>query len=145
MKELDINLYFAYGSNMDEEQMTYRCPGATEVGICTLEDMQFVLDSAGVASIVPKTGSSVTGVVWRVSNRNIVALDRYEGVSLGCYRKEFIQVSVNGQKRDALVYLSNRDTANAGWKSGYMDRIVKAAKRHRFSQDYINELQSWNK
>ena len=145
MRELDIDLYFAYGSNMDEEQMAYRCPGASVVGLCTLEDMKFVLDSAGVASIIPYKGCHVTGMVWRVAKRDVVSLDRYEGISYGCYRKEYIKVSVNGQQREALVYLSNRDTANAGSRTGYMDRIVKAAKHHHFNQDYIEELQSWNR
>lgn len=143
-EEWDAYLYFAYGSNMDEEQMANRCPGARIVGLCTLENMRFVLDSAGVASIVPQIGSSVSGVVWCVTKRNIKSLDRYEGIASGCYRKEFVSVTVNDQPCNALVYISNRDTTNAGCRSGYMDRIITAAKHHRFSREYIQELQSWN-
>ena len=143
--EWDAYLYFAYGSNMDEEQMANRCPGARVVGLCTLENMRFVLDSAGVASIVPQVGSRVSGVVWCVTKRNIKALDRYEGIASGCYRKEFVSVPVNGQPCNALVYISNRDTTNAGYRSNYMDRIIRAAKQHHFSWKYIEELKSWNR
>lgn len=143
-EEWDAYLYFAYGSNMDEHQMAVRCPDSRVVGLSTLENMRFVLDSAGVASIVPQLGSRVSGVVWLVTKRDIKALDRYEGVASRCYRKEFVSVTVNDQPCNALVYISNRDTTNAGCRSGYMDRIITAAKHHRFSREYIQELQSWN-
>ncbi len=143
-EEWDAYLYFAYGSNMDEQQMASRCPGSRVVGLCTLDNMRFVLDSAGVASIVPQVGSRVSGVVWLVTKRDIKSLDRYEGVASGCYRKEHVTVTVNNEPCNALVYISNRDITHAGRRSGYMDKIVKAAKHHRFSWKYIQELQSWN-
>ena len=107
--------------------------------------MRFVLDSAGVASIVPQLGSHVSGVVWLVTKRDIKSLDRYEGVASGCYRKEFVSVTVNDHPCNALVYISNRDTTHAGCRSGYMDRIVAAAKHHRFNWKYVQELQFWNR
>ncbi len=144
-EEWDAYLYFAYGSNMDEHQMAVRCPDSRVVGLSTLENMKFVLDSAGVATIIPQLGSRVSGVVWLVTKRDIKSLDRYEGVASGCYRKEFVSVTVNNQSCNALVYISNRDTTNAGCRSGYMDRIIAAAKQHRFSWKYVQELQSWNR
>ena len=142
-EEWDAYLYYAYGSNMDEEQMARRCPGARMVGICTLENTRFVLDSKGVGSIVPRFGSHVSGVIWCVTKRDIKSLDRFEGVASGCYRKEYIQVTVNDEKYDALVYISNRDLTNVGYYEGYMDRIIRAAKHHHFNPKYIDELQSW--
>lgn len=144
-EEWDAYLYFAYGSNMDELQMINRCPDARLIGISTVENMKFVLDSSGAASIVPQIGSRVTGVIWLVTKREIKSLDRYEGVSSGCYRKERISVTVNDQRCNALVYISNRDITHAGHRSGYMDRIIKAARHHRFDGRYIQELQSWGR
>lgn len=141
--EWDAYLYFAYGSNMDENQMQHRCPGARPVGTCTLEGMRFVLDSAGVASIVPENGSEVTGIVWQVTKRHIKSLDRYEGVASGCYRKETVPVFIDGVKYEALVYVSNRDLTARGNRDGYMAKIISAAKHHGFSDRYIRELQSW--
>ena len=130
---------------MDEHQMAVRCPDSRVVGLSTLENMKFVLDSAGVATIIPQLGGRVSGVVWLVTKRDIKSLDHYEGVAFGCYRKEFVSVTVNDQSCNALVYISNRDTTNAGCRSGYMNRIIAAAKHHRFSWKYVQELQSWNR
>lgn len=144
-EEWDRYLYFAYGSNMDENQMQERCPGAVKVGIDTVEGMRFVLDSAGVASVVPHIGSRVTGVIWLVTKRHGKTLDRYEGVASGCYRLETIYVTIDGARYHAYVYLSNRDTTKPGHRDGYMAKIINAAKHHGFSESYIRELQSWEK
>ncbi len=38
--------YFAYGSNLNFEQMAYRCPEATAVGIAKLEAMNWLSGAA---------------------------------------------------------------------------------------------------
>ena len=35
-------LYIAYGSNMDTEQMAYRCPNAKPLGACLLRDWRLM-------------------------------------------------------------------------------------------------------
>lgn len=37
MIPIDSKLYFAYGSNMNDEQMEFRCPDAEAVGTVCLE------------------------------------------------------------------------------------------------------------
>ncbi len=36
--------YFAYGSNLNFEQMAYRCPEATAVGIAKLDGYRILLE-----------------------------------------------------------------------------------------------------
>mgnify|MGYP006305897221 CR=1 FL=1 len=44
-------LYFAYGSNMDEDQMYDRCPGATLAGMATLDEYAFIINEIGRAHV----------------------------------------------------------------------------------------------
>src|SRR5882762_7493031 len=77
-------LYFAYGSNLDPQQMTRRCPGHTVVGMAELRDhrLTFPLTShdwgGGVASVGVAHGSSVWGMVHTLSDDDVKALDHYE-------------------------------------------------------------------
>ena len=133
-------LYFAYGSNMDEKQMAYRCPGAVPVEKAFADGYRFALDEAGVATILPEKGSTVEGILWEITPENQTALDRYEGISCNCYRREEIHVRSKNLNEKALVYISNRNTGARQERSGYMKKIIDAAHTHNFSADYIMEL-----
>ena len=133
-------LYFAYGSNMDETQMTSRCPHAELVGVITVPDWRFALDSSGAATILPDEVSSVEGLLWSVTPEDIRSLDRYEGIKSGCYRKEKLPVDVCGSRQTALVYLSNREPLQRDHREGYMPRVVQAAIDHGLSREYVRTL-----
>ena len=79
----ETRLYFAYGSNINLDQMAYRCPDAEAVGPVTLEGYELTFrgraDGSGVANIEPKEGSAVPGLLWRITPKCEIALDRYEG------------------------------------------------------------------
>ena len=57
-------LYFAYGSNLDLEQMAQRCPDAEIVGPVRLENYELRFRGSGFATVAPKKGSTVHGLVW---------------------------------------------------------------------------------
>ena len=50
-------LYIAYGSNINLEQMKYRCPHSKIVGTSEIKDYE--LEFRGVATIVSSKGSTV--------------------------------------------------------------------------------------
>lgn len=50
-------LYIAYGSNINLEQMAFRCPHSSVVGDSEIKDYE--LEFRGVATIVPKENASV--------------------------------------------------------------------------------------
>lgn len=89
----DFKYYFAYGSNMDEIQMKKRSPNSVKVTAAVLRDHSFLINSRDVATIVPKAGSEVHGIIWTLDAGGEAELDRYEGVGAGFYRKEFIDVT----------------------------------------------------
>ena len=61
-------LYIAYGSNMDEEQMAFRCPTATLVGTAIVEGYELMFKGSrtgSYATIEPKEGSIVPVLVGK--------------------------------------------------------------------------------
>ena len=55
-------LYIAYGSNINLEQMAYRCPNSKVVGKEMLKGYE--LEFRGVATIVPKENAEVPVLIW---------------------------------------------------------------------------------
>ena len=98
-------LYFAYGSNIDLEQMARRCPAAQVVGPVTLENYELAFRGRGFATIVPKRGSVVHGLLWSITPLCEQALDRYEGYPCH-YTKEPVSVrTADGAAVSAMVYI----------------------------------------
>ncbi|MBS6538142.1 MAG: gamma-glutamylcyclotransferase [Subdoligranulum variabile] len=83
--------YFAYGSNLNFEQMTYRCPEATAVGTAKLEGYELAF-RRGYLTILPKEGASVEGLIWSVTDHDESQLDCYEGYPT-FYDKETLTVT----------------------------------------------------
>ena len=64
-------LYFAYGSNINLDQMARRCPAADVVGPVILEDYKLLFRGNyrgnGVATIKPHKGRKVYGLLWKLT------------------------------------------------------------------------------
>lgn len=75
--------YFAYGSNLNIEQMANRCPLAEPVERAYLAN--FCLDfktnvrGFGVATIRPEYGSYVEGALYKITQDCLNSLDLFEG------------------------------------------------------------------
>lgn len=72
-------LYFAYGSNINLNQMDHRCPDATVVGPVALENYELLFRRGGFATIAPKEGGKVHGLLWSITLECERSLDMYEG------------------------------------------------------------------
>lgn len=110
MRTKNKTLYIAYGSNLNIEQMLWRCPGAKIVAKSWLHDYRLVFQGHpwnSHANVIPNKGYNVPVAIWEIDKYDELALDRYEGVRGGYYRKEYLQVEVNGEMREALIYIMN--------------------------------------
>jgi gamma-glutamylcyclotransferase (GGCT)/AIG2-like uncharacterized protein YtfP len=137
--------YFAYGSNMDEQQMYRRCVSPELVGLATLPGWRFRINSRGVATVVPDDGSTVHGVLWIIDEEDEQHLDFYEGVDAGYYVKRTATVyRRDGEAVEALLYEATDDEPGSP-REGYLERIVAAARRHGLPPRYIEELQGWSR
>ena len=102
---MEENLYFAYGSNLDLEQMAQRCPDAETVGPVRLENYELRFRGNGFATVTPKKGSVVYGLVWKITPNCEQSLDRYEGYPRH-YTKETVTVKdAAGAEIPVMVYI----------------------------------------
>ena len=102
-------LYFAYGSNINLDQMEYRCPNAQVVGPVVLEDYKLLFRSntrsAGVATIKPHKGRKVYGLLWKITPECEKSLDIYEGWPR-LYDKQDVTVrDSSGQEFTVMAYV----------------------------------------
>lgn len=106
-------LVFAFGSNMDPQQMKRRCASARFRGVHEIHDhrLAFVGRSRGwggaVATIEPRQGAKVVGVLWQISKADLEALDGFEGAP-HVYRRVACQIRGEAGPRQIWIYVHNR-------------------------------------
>ena len=112
--------YLAYGSNLNVKQMQFRCPDARIVGTAEIPNYQLLFKGSKTGSyltIEPKQGCTVPAAVWSVSERDELALDRYEGYPHFYYKTELeLPLAETGKKADCLCVYHARGT-----KTGHSD------------------------
>ena len=102
---MEETLYFAYGSNINLEQMAHRCPDAQIVGPVTLENYELQFRGSGFATVAPKKGSTVHGLVWKLTPNCEQSLNRYEGYPRH-YTKQTVTVKdAAGNEIPVMVYI----------------------------------------
>lgn len=102
---MEETLYFAYGSNINLEQMEHRCPDALLVGPVTLENYELQFRGHGFATVAPRESSVVHGLLWKLTPSCEQSLDRYEGYPRH-YTKETMTVKdAAGTELPVMVYI----------------------------------------
>jgi hypothetical protein len=135
-----MTLHFAYGSNMSPAVMRVHAPGARALGAARLAGYRFVITADGYASVVPAAAQTVHGVLWQVTARDVVTLDRWENIASGLYRAEVLPMRHAGRAASALVYLA-RPSEEGRPKPGYMELVIAAAREWNLPAAYIRSLQ----
>lgn len=106
----------AYGSNMNLDQMAYRCPGSRVIGKTTLDGWRLAFQGRpgnAHANILEDPDAGTPVLVWAISEAHEASLDIYEGVRGGYYYKHYLPVTVDGKTyKDALVYLMSPNPYN---------------------------------
>jgi hypothetical protein len=133
-------LHFAYGSNMDRRLMGRRCPGARVVGAAVLRDYRFIITKDGYASVVAARGALVHGLLWRLTPRDLAALNAYENLDAGLYRTAGLAVRTGGRAVRALVYVG-RSRVPGRPRLGYMDLVTAAARDAGLPSDYVASIE----
>ena len=134
--------YFSYGSNMDLAQMVERCPGSVVIGRATLPDHEFRIAAGGYGTVVPSPGAVVHGILWNLPEEDEAALDVYEDLANGFYRKVARDVRAGGAPQPAMMYIAADPTPGRS-VPGYQEKIVAAAIRHGFPAPYVDQLKAW--
>lgn len=134
---------------MSHAQMAYRCPSAGLVRPAVLRRHRFTIAEHGFGTVVPEATAEVYGVLWMVTAEDEQALDRYEGVGEGLYRRERRRVHVtlggatgSSDPVDALVYVSARAEPGRP-RRGYLAQVIAGAEAHALPDGYVAELRRW--
>src|SRR5258705_13994049 len=90
---------------------------------------------SGYASVVPAPGSSVHGLLWRVTPRDVAALNVYENLTGGLYRAVTMGVGSHPPRRAALVYIGG-DGVPGPPPARHLDIVTHAGWDARFSPPY---------
>jgi len=130
-----INLhYFAYGSNMNWQQMQRRCPSSRFVCVARLPDYQFGitrhsrLRDCGTANVFPAPGCEVWGIVYDVNDPDLTILDSFEDG----YRREILSLQPIEDGKpplQALVYVADIEH-NVPRPNGEYRRLMLEGAKH---------------
>lgn len=126
-------LYIAYGSNINLQQMAYRCSHSRVAGTSEIKD--FELEFRGVATIVPKKGASVPVLIWELDDRDLPALNRYEGYPR-LYRQEKMFFELDGKEVEGMAYLMNRGEI-APPSRQYYNTILQGYRENSLDKSYL--------
>lgn len=131
--------YLAYGSNLNVQQMKYRCPDAKSVGTAWIHGYQLMFKGSKTGSyltIEKAEKSKVPVAVWEVSEADEQRLDAYEGCPTFYYKTE-MEITVNRRKIKAFVYIMHEDRPLGIPSSSYVRTCVQGYRDFGFDLKYL--------
>ena len=137
--------HFAYASNMDRAQVVQRAGEPREERLGRLENYGLNFDKisrggTGTGNLVAAEGKAVWGVLYRLTEQQMRALDRFEGVPDHYRRVEVRVVDEQGNKIPAQVYLARRVRKGLKPDRLYLQKIIQGAEQHQLPDDYVQQL-----
>ena len=138
--------YFAYGSNMNWEQMKRRCPSAQFACVASLKDYRFAiarhsrLRNCGTANIFADSGGEVWGIVYEISDPDLIILDTFEDG----YRREKLLVCAKDDSQrpvEVLVYIAEKEDIVPLPNPEYKRLIVEGARHWKIPETYCAMLE----
>jgi gamma-glutamylcyclotransferase len=141
--------YFAYGSNMNWQQMQRRCPSSQFFCVACLPDYHFAiarhsqLRQCGTANIFPQAGREVWGIVYDVTDPDLIILDSYEDG----YHRENIRVFRSGDGHhpiEVLTYIATKEDNAPLPNPEYKRLIVEGARHWNVPESYRLMLEEIN-
>lgn len=142
---LKPELYFAYGSNLDERQMLERCPDSRRAFRARLRGhrLDFSHFSAsrwqgGTADIVPDNAEIVWGLVYEMGDGDFAKLDRWEGG----YERVTLCVEDDAGIQHEVTSYAVREKGSFRPHEVYLGKILSAAERLGFPSEYVAELRA---
>jgi gamma-glutamylcyclotransferase (GGCT)/AIG2-like uncharacterized protein YtfP len=138
-------MYAAYGSNMDPAQMAQRCPHSPQRGSGWLQDWRLTFGAedlgweGALATVVEAGGQHVFVVLYEMNEADEAALDMWDGVTLGYYRK--FKVRIATLDGDVLAWLYVLNGYEGGLPSArYLGILADAAESAGAPSDYVADL-----
>lgn len=138
--------YFAYGSNMLRERLEKDRLGSLEdlgIGILYKYKIKFnkqSLDGSGKTNLIQDDNSQVFGVIYKLSEEQISALDKFEPG----YSRITLDIKIGEVFVDMETYIAQKDKINNNLlpTKEYLGYLIQGAKEHDFPLDYIHFLEN---
>ena len=147
-------LYFAYGSNLDWDQMRERCtspvflfkaqlPGGYRLAFTRYSTKR----RCGVSDVVEDPQGTVWGVVYEFGDDDLARLDRSEGYREGRSANSYWRRSITvvkdglpGHEFDVESYFAEQQPDTPRPSQDYVDHIIRGAIYWELPADYIAGL-----
>ena len=139
--------YIAYGSNLNINQMKRRCPTARVIGTGFIEDYELLFKGSktgGYLTIEKAEGKSLPVAIWKVTELDEQALDRYEGYPTFYYKAD-VEIDIKGIKtgkeyrKKAFVYIMHEDRDVGMPSKYYVMTCLEGYKTFGFSPKYLED------
>lgn len=141
-------LCFSYGSNMSLARLQDRVPSARFVAVATLpaHTLRFhkVSNDGSGKCDAEQTGNPddrVIGVVYEISDKEKLALDRKEGLGSG-YKEKEVEVTADQKKLTALMYFATKVDSLLKPYRWYKEHILFGARENDLPAEYIAQLEA---
>ena len=154
MSQSEPILYFAYGSNMNSEDLEKWCVQnkakitLTNPKVACLKDFCLAFThksdrrSGGVADIVRRIGETTWGVLFETDKKSLDNIDIKEGVKAGVYRQMQVDVLVKEELvTDVIAYEVIKKGVYRP-STDYLDIILTGAEEHHLPGEYIEKLKT---
>jgi cation transport regulator ChaC len=141
--------YFAYASNMAPDVITRLCPRHGYLGVAVLADHRLaftrrsVRTQTGVADVVRAAGEMVWGVLYRIDDDELAAIDRKEGYDWAYTRVTLPVRLQGGPERAAVTYtVRAREPGPVPPSRRYLDQVIAAARERGLPGPYIRQIEA---
>lgn len=139
-------IYFAYGSNMEPEQMQSRCPNYRVIGIGLLNHYALAFTrwsrswNSGTVDIVPEKGGKVYGALYDLNPDDLKRMDKFADYPQSYVRQD-VMMECGKEILPALTYVAVRQGVFLPSKS-YLRKMIQGAEARKLPEKYTSFLKS---
>jgi len=136
---------FCYGSNMSSSRLISRVGKAQLLSVAFYPDQQIIfnkisfIDGTAKANMTPRMGSCVYGVVYKLKDQAVKALD---GLEMGYQRSKVKLIDLSGEYIYAETYISRFIDPSILPTNIYKNHVITGAFEHHLPICYINSIQA---
>ena len=142
--------YFAYASNMAPDIIMRLCPQHCYLGVARLANHRLsftrrsMKTNTGVADIVQAPGETVWGVLYRIDDDGLAAIDRKEGHNWAYTRVSLpVRLEAGGPERTAVTYtVRSKEPTQVPPSREYLDLVIAAGRERGLPGPYIERLEA---